>query len=43
MRAREWMPIVVVAAALTAGELTPAARAQSAATPAPSAAGDQAA
>jgi hypothetical protein len=41
MRAREWMPIVVVAAALTAGGVTPAVRAQSAV--APSAAGDQAA
>jgi hypothetical protein len=43
MRTREWMAIVVVAAALTAGGVTPAVRAQSAAPPAPSAAGDQAA
>ena len=43
MRTREWMLIVVVAAALTTGGVTPAVRAQSAAPPAPSAAGDRAA
>src|SRR5262250_2499390 len=41
MRTREWMPIVVVTVALTAGGVTPAVRAQSGAPQAPSAAGDQ--
>jgi hypothetical protein len=43
MRAREWMPVLGVIAALTAGGVTPTVRAQSAAPPATRAAGDQAA
>src|SRR5262249_28794718 len=41
MRTREWMPIVLVTVALTAGGVTPAVRAQSGAPQAPSAAGGQ--
>ena len=43
MRTCEWMPIIVVAGALTVGVVAPSVRAQSADPPPPSATGDQAA